>query len=234
MARQMTKRAPKRTTPQHDNRSGPQRLRVRPSPDYKWFEDRMAELGLSRGAVAAAFGYAPSKTNYVWRMLAETGREGARWVRPDEIAVWARILKAPYVYVVRRFGFEAPMRTVPVVGVVRSDGRISEVLAPDHPNKAEAPYDATERTEALYVEAPYSELGVWHGSFIYYEPSRVVHGQATNRLCVLELGDQLARLVGTLTAGRRIDEYQIRVLGQIETITTREIISASVVRWQSL
>lgn len=231
-AKQVAKGAGKRSVTQ--NSDPPQRLRVRPSPDYRWFEDRMAELGLSRTAVAAAFGYPRAKTNYVWRMLAETGKEGARWVRPDEIAVWADLLKAPYVHVVRRFGFRTPMRTVPVVGILRSDGRISEVFDIDHPRKAEAPYDATERTEALYVETPYFDLGVWHGSFIYYEPSRVVHGQAMNRLCVIELGDQIARVVGMLTAGRRIDEYQIRVIGQSELIITREIISASVVRWQSL
>lgn len=212
----------------------PHRLRVRPSPDYEWFEKRMKEMGLTRTAVAAAFGYPPNRTNYLWRMLAETGKEAARWVRPDEIAVWAWILRTPYVHVVRRFGFTAPMRTIPVVGVVRSDGRISEILDPDHPNKAEAPYDATEQTEALYVETLFSELGVWNGSFIYYEPSKTVHGQAMNRLCVLELGDQYARVVGALTAGRRVDEYQVQMIGQSEPVTTRDLISASVVRWQSL
>jgi len=121
--------------------------------DRKWFRERMDALGLTREQVAKAFDAAPYM---VTRMIV-----GERPVRLDEIKTWADVLEVHTVEIVRRLGVPVPPPTVPVIGVLRSNARVS-LFAPNVAEKIESPRlepGAPRRSKAINSKAPRQSYG---------------------------------------------------------------------------
>jgi len=191
------------------------------SPDQEWFKRRMDEIGLSVTAAAEAFETYP---NMIWRMTS-----GARTVRPDEICTWARLLNVGVATILQRLGESPPVLTVPLIGRVRANGRITQ-YPPGHVRRVDAPADAALETVAVDVDAPNSTLQIYDGSTLYYEPADVIVAEAFGRLSVIGTGDNPAQIVGVLDRASR-GKSRILIFGGSETVESSHVISATPVRW---
>lgn len=198
----------------------------RRKPEADWFRARMHERGLDRDTVA---GELDIVGNSVWLMLS-----GKRGVRPDEIAIWSRLLDVPYLDVVRRFGFAVPDNTVAVTETLRVSGRIS-VRTPDQVYRVQAPPGLSAKGAAIVVEGAHTALAIFEGSHLFYERTEGVDVNAVGRLSVVETAEHgSAPIVGMLTRGSVIGQIRIIVFGGLETIESRQLVGAWPVLWQKL
>ena len=194
--------------------------KVKPNAD--WFRDRMSELALDQKDAEKVFG---TYRAMIWRMVT-----GQRPPRPEEIIIWAKFLRVPVLECMRRFGYDVPVPSVSVIGAIKSNGRVS-VFPPAAIEQIEAPVDASENMRALIVEAPQTGLQLFDGTYLYYEPSKVVNPAAYGKLAVLEIGDISAPVIGVLY---RISarSKKVEVYGGRERFDTEQLISAAPVLWQ--
>lgn len=198
-----------------------QKHEIRNKPDKAWFKTRMYEIGKSVEEAATLFKTYP---NMVWRMTS-----GQRKIRPDEMAVWSRFLEVPYNEIARRFGVDVPIFKVPVVGIVRPNGRVSQIL-PNERQFVEAPTDASAHMLALVVDAPMSSLMIWDGSYLYYEPTEVLRTDAFGRLSVVEIRDW-PPVVGVLDRAS-MGQGRVTLLGSQEKIDSKHVERATPIKWQ--
>lgn len=191
-------------------------------PDEEWFNVRMDELGLTRAQAAKHFGTYP---NMLWRVMS-----GMRPVRVQEVIDWAVFLKVPVSVVLTRFGFHVPRAQVPVIGVMRKSGRVT-VLPPNQQTKVDAPDDLSANLVAIRVEGAHSALAIFDGSYLFYEPSKIVRTDAIGRLSVVEFGDYPAPLVGVVDRAT-IGKGRVTLFGGEDIVESEMMISATPVRWQ--
>lgn len=182
----------------------------------------MRDLALEQKDAEKVFG---TYRAMIWRMLS-----GEREVTPQELLLWATFLRLPLHETFRRFGYKVEAPTVQVIGAVKANGRVA-VFAPAQIEKVEAPNDASGNMKALVVDAPQSELQIFDGTHLYYEPSDVVNPAAFAHLSVLEIGDVGAPVVGIL---HRISARakKVEIYGGRERFETDQLISAAPVLWQ--
>lgn len=208
---------PKKAAPSNEKRY---------EPDREWFQTRLDEQGISPRMAAAAFGLEDSQSWMIRRMLA-----GERALRPDEIAIWAKLVRASPTTVLRKLnlGVDIEEPRVPVVGIVRDDGRVSS-LPESPPQMVEAPTDAPGGMVALNVEAPLSGLAYFHGSTFYFVPSDKVMPDSFGRLSVIEIGDSPSPVVGVLDRAS-VGRGRVVIFGTNESIETKMMVSATPIRW---
>ena len=131
----------------------------------------------------------------------------------------------------RRLGVDIPPATVPVIGVLRGNARVS-ILPPDKVANVESPRLPPGPLVALQIETSQTALAIYHGGLLYYEPSEVVLPGAFGRLSVVELGDVPAPVVGVIDRGRSIKGGRVTVFGGLETIESDQLQSAAPILWQ--
>jgi len=192
------------------------------APDEKWFAARMDELGITRQAAAKHFDTYP---NMLWRVLT-----GARPVRVQEVIDWAVFLQVPISVALVRFGFRVPKATVPVVGVVRKSGRVSPLPA-NQQTRVDAPDDLSAGMVALRVEGAHSDLAIFDGAHLFYEPSNIVRTDAFGRLSVVEFGDYPAPLIGVVDRAA-VGKGRVTLFGGADVVESEMMISATPIRWQ--
>lgn len=194
-------------------------------PDADWFRDRMRDYGIDRTAAATALG---GGGNAVWKSLI-----GQRGVPLDEVAIWARILDAPYLEIVRRLGFDVADHTVPVTGTLQANGRIT-LRHPADVYRIPSPPDLASNAVACLVESAHAALFMFQDSHFFYEPSPQVAIDAAGRLSVVELADHGSTpVVGLLTRGTQ-RHVRIAVVGGQEVIESQQLVAAWPIRWQKM
>lgn len=189
--------------------------------DADWFRHRMGELGITPQRAAEHFETYPAM---VWRMTS-----GQRKLTPHEICEWAKILKVSVAVILKRLGEDPPAVSVPIIGTVGAHGRVA-MLAPGQQRKAESPGVGQKQLVAFAVETANTELVLYDGSTIYYEPATVIRPDAFGRLAIIELGDHDGPIVGVLERGR-LGKGRVTVFGGTETIESSQVVSAAPVRW---
>lgn len=189
------------------------------SPDQEWFKARLRAIGVQMKEAAETFGLPPNK---LWMMIA-----GERRVRPDEMVVWARVLRVPLAEIFRRFNFEWPPTLVPVAGTVSARGRVEYAETGEF---APGPTDEPGDMIALRVAGTIAGAGVMEGAHIYFAPIDRVDVAAVGRLSVVGLGDRTTPLVGVLEAVG-LGKARVTVWGAGEVVESSEAISATPVRW---
>lgn len=192
-------------------------------PDAQWFKHRLRALGLQVKDAAEAFGLPPNK---VWQMLAARRR-----VQPEELATWAKLLRAPMAMIFKRMDYPWHDGSAPVEGRVSASGRVtrrqdeSDGIAA----KIVAPYpeSAVCDLSALVLEEPVA--GYPRGTIFYYAPSTKVDESSFGRLALVTLPEGFGGYVGIPS---EIEDGQ----GTLRTLDGRnvdlvQIISASPIRW---
>jgi hypothetical protein len=187
----------------------------------------MRALGLQVKDAAEAFGLPPNK---VWQMLAARRR-----VQPEELATWARLLRAPMSTIFKRMDYPWEPGAAPVDGIATEGGAIAWLEA-GHNGAA----DGVAHVSAPYPEGASGDLhalvldvqlcGFARGTVLYFEPYERVDRAAFGRLSIIMRGAGDASYVGTPAA---IDEgrTQFRALGSDRSHRLDRIISATPVRW---
>lgn len=155
---------------------------------------------------------------------------GERRAQVEEMIALAAALSVPFVTVVRRYGYEIPAVRCPLIGSVNSAGRLN-FYTPDRQAVVEAPLDEVPGMVAVVVEAAHSALAIFDGSTLFYEPADDVRPDSFGRLSVVTVGEQPAPVLGVIERGG-IGRTRIVVYGGIETLESRELKSATPIRWQ--
>ena len=120
----------------------------------------------------------------------------------DEVVQLASLIKEPLDETARRLGFELPVQTTEVIGVVRPDARVSMVTARSGEKVRAAPgSDLTLR--ALIFETATGQLSGYHGMALHYRPTKGVDAEAHGRLAVIEVEGEPMAVVGALERGQR-------------------------------
>lgn len=191
-------------------------------PDVQWFKSRLKSAGLQIKDAAEEFGLPPNK---LWQMLATRRR-----VQPEELATWARILKAPMSTIFKQLDYPWEAGGVPVDGIVAATGVIKwRDPAVDGAGHFSAPYPegGIGELHALVLEAAVSGLG--RGSVFYFEPYDRVDRASFGRLAVITRGeglDSYLAIPDTVDEGRST----LRLFADVAVDVDR-IISATPVRW---
>lgn len=154
---------------------------------------------------------------------------GERRAQPSDVLKWAEILQVPALFMFEKFGVRIPMPTVPIIGAVRRGGRVAQ-FAPKDIRRTDGPVSSAPDMVALIVETADTELGLYDGATLYYEPADGMRPDAIGRLCVVKMADHPAPVVGVLDRGT-IDKARVRVWGDTETVESRHLTSATPVRW---
>lgn len=190
--------------------------------DRKWFEARIGQAGLSMARL--------SKQIMGHDGLLRRTFAGERRAQVEEMLALADALSVPFATIVRRYGYDVPATRCSLIGSVNSAGRVN-FYAPDRQAVVEAPLDESPGLVAIVVEASHSALAIFDGSTLFYEPATDVRPDAFGRLSVVSLGEQPAPVVGVIERGG-IGRTRVVVYGGIETLESRELKSATPIRWQ--
>lgn len=204
------------------------------SPDAEWFKNRLNEKGISAAMLAKYLNVEPT----IPRRIHVDGRQ----MRAHEVAIYANLLGVTPTEILRRLGLgtlelqqklgvEITLKgsTCPVIGVVRGDGKI-ELNKSGKPQEVSSPVEDDVNLVALHVNAPHSEIAMWHGAYLYFEPSTVVRADAIGRLSVVEFGESAAPQVGVLERPA-IGKGRIVPFGALDAVETEMMISATPVKW---
>lgn len=190
----------------------------------EWFDAKIREAGLSRTDLDTFFG----------AFRGATGRvvTGGRKATPADVCTLARKLRTSVNVVLQKLGEDPPSMKCPVIGLLRMNGRVS-ILPPNAEESVDAPTDYASRLVALRVEADQTELAVYDGSVLFYEPATVVRADAVGRLSVIEVADDVSAIVGILDRGS-IGRARVTIFGTREKYETPLIVSASPVKWMRI
>ncbi len=201
----------------------PESTEARFALNRQWVEDRQRTLGLSVAALAEALGTYP---NMVWRIMS-----GARRVTPQEICTLAGVLRVPVTVLMRRWGFDVPSVSVPVIGEVNAAGRVSTFPA-GQGGEVPSPDDSRNELVALRVRSAESAYPLFDGYHFFYEPGQRVEPGAFGRLSVLELGTHTAPIVGVLDK-TSVTRVSVAVWGLkgAERVEDYTLVSAKPVLW---
>lgn len=211
-------RKPKPVKVQRDDTERP------PKPDRKWIVGRLDGVGLSTTKAAERLDKAQ---NVFLRML-----NGTRPIRVGEAVAMARLLRTPLDELVRHLGYDVPPSSVPIIGIVTGDGRVS-LLPPAQQTRIEGPTGISSNFVALEARTAHTPLALYHGTVLYYVPSEGLRPDAFGRLSVIEVADETAAIVGILDKAG-FGRAAVTVYGGIARLETASIISASPVRWTRL
>lgn len=192
-------------------------------PDVQWFKSRLRALGLQIKDAAEVFDLPPNK---VWQMLAARRR-----VQPEELAIWAKLLRAPMSTIFKRMDYPWESGAAVVDGIVSTTGVITwrEHSADGAAARIVAPYPEGGNGElhALMLEAPAAGFG--RGTLFYFEPYDRVDRACFGRLAVITRGAGLESYLGVAEV---IDEGRATVTsigGRPVDLT--QIVSATPIKW---
>lgn len=192
-------------------------------PDVAWFKSRLRALGLQIKDAAEAFELPPNK---VWQMLAARRR-----VQPDELATWAKLLRAPMSTIFKRMDYPWESGAVPVDRLVNAAGEIvwREPGADGIAARFAAPYPEGGNGELRAVVLEAATAGFGRGTVFYFEPYDRVDRVAFGRLSIITRG---AGHESYLAVPDEVDEGRARAtpLGA-KPIDLTQIISATPVKW---
>lgn len=190
-------------------------------PDVAWFKSRLRAMGLQIKDAAEVFELPPNK---VWQMLAARRR-----VQPEELAIWAKLLRAPMSTIFKRMDYPWESGAAVVDGIASATGVITWREADGAAARIVAPYPegASGELHALMLEAPAEGFG--RGTLFYFEPYDRVDRACFGRLAVITRGAGLESYLGVADA---IDEGRATVtpLGG-RPITLAQVVSATPIKW---
>lgn len=191
-------------------------------PDGEWFESRLAVSNYT----ARSISYKLSANNmHLWRRTIHEGRE----CTIAEAIALAPLLGVDFREIVRRLGFTIPEAVTPIIGRVGPHGRIS--MLPGSAGSCPTPPGMQPAAVALRIDAPQSPgLAIFHGNYLFYEPSRVVRPDTFGRLSVIELSDHAAPVVGVLDRAS-VGFARVAIFGGAETLDNERVSSATPVLW---
>lgn len=191
-----------------------------------WFQDQLADHGLTYRSFAAKMGIHPPDASRIIN--------SQRNIKADEAVKMAKIFNVGVEEILKRSMAMAPIvrneRTGPkrsshteVIGVANEEGVISDAGGYGE-RRVIRPAKAAENTVAIRVRTP-----PFSGWIAYFEPIEYVNEYAVGHLCVVETydGKQLLRLVGR-SASARVYTLAHPLTGFIETYELR---SAALVTW---
>lgn len=202
------------------------RKRERLQINAAWFEERIDAINTSRARLSKEFG---RHENTFGRIL-----EGQLTPVPEALVFLATKLQVPIREIFEHLGFPMPAPACPIIGKVNSRGFV-ELYPTDKQKATTAPTETDAGFVAVEVDAPHSPLQLYHGTLLFYRPSTGVRLDAFGRLCVLEVGDRPAPIVGNVD--RASQGYStIVVYGGIDRFELRseEVISTAPIRWTRL
>ena len=193
-------------------------------PDRAWLDQRLRERGVRKKDIAALFEVHP---NMVHKML-----NGERRVQIAEVKSWSSLLGVSFIEAMRRFGFDVPPTTCPLIGTVDGLGRVRYRRGNGVPARMiAAPETAGGNIVALQVDAPRSAISIYDGSCLYFEPSDIMRVDAVGRLSVIAMEGEPVPVIGVL-ARATLGRGSVSVYGGIELIETNSIVSATPIVWQ--
>lgn len=191
-------------------------------PDIEWFDAQLDRRGLNRTGLSVQFD--PGAKNWLNKILMSERR-----MQLSEVAWVAKRLGVPGAEIIRRLGYDLPGAEVPVIGTVTAHSRIS-IVPPLEQDKVPAPPGASERMVALRVEADQSALSLYSGVLMYYVPCEKVRPDSFGRICVCELGDSAAPIVGCIDRAS-LGRSKIILLDGKSVIETAELEAAAPIEW---
>ena len=191
-------------------------------PDRQWIDARLDEIGVRKKDVAQALGVHP---NIVHKIL-----NGERRLQVGEARTVAKLMQLPLVETLRRFGFNVPGTTCPLVGRIDGRGRVS-IRPPSADGRTVLAPESAIGVVALAVDAAHSALSVYHGSLLYYEPAQMVRVDSFGRLAVLEMDGELCPVIGVLDRAS-LGRAEVTVFGGVEVLQTQRLVSATPILWQ--
>lgn len=120
----------------------------------------------------------------------------------DEVMKLAEIVKRPFDETAREIGFDIPLQKTDVIGVIRSDGRVTTITGRAGELVASLP-GSTPMTRALIFESPSGPLAGYHGMALHYRPTKSIDAEAYGRLAVIEVEGEPMAVIGQLERGQR-------------------------------
>lgn len=177
--------------------------------DKDWFESRMKAVGCRNFAQLG-------RELGIERALVTRSLSGERVFTPKDVVALAKLFRTTTDEVFLRIGYNIPKRGVPIIGVVRDDGRVSTVTAKkgDVFELAQPPDGA----QAIVGEMTSAVMAGYDGATFISVPAPKGVQAAAGQLCLVEIEGHITPYIGKIVKGSTRVKPALEVLGSGQRI----------------